>query len=77
MCKLKILCSSIVAERNNIMDIRNFEKIWETEYICLRVNRISEDIKDGNFENALDYLAMIQEKAKIVEKIIKAECSDK
>lgn len=59
------------------MNMRVFEGIWETEYICSRVNRIADDVEHGNFENAIDYLTMIQEKAEMAKKIIKAECADK
>ncbi|VBB08450.1 Hypothetical protein LUCI_3756 [Lucifera butyrica] len=44
---------------------------WETEYLCARVKRIEEDVKNGKFESALDYLNMIQEKAKSAEILIR------
>ena len=44
---------------------------WETEYLCSRVKRIEETLKNENYEGALDYLNMIQEKAKNVENMIR------
>ncbi|WP_024834521.1 hypothetical protein [Ruminiclostridium josui] len=59
------------------MNIGEFGQVWEGEYICSRVNRIIEAVKNGNYENALDYLAMIQDKAKAAEKFIKTETNNK
>jgi hypothetical protein len=53
--------------------MRQFESAWEIEYICSRVKNINEAVKNGNCERALDYLNMIQEKAKIAENMIKKE----
>jgi len=53
------------------MDMRVFNSTWESEYICERVKRISQDVEKGNYESALDYLSMIQEKAKAAEFVIK------
>lgn len=53
------------------MDNREFEQTWETEYICERVKRITKDVESGQYESALDYLNMIQEKARAAEKLIK------
>ncbi|KJR47383.1 hypothetical protein UF75_2227 [Desulfosporosinus sp. I2] len=53
------------------MDISSFEKVWETEYLCDRVKRITEDVKKGNYECALDYLRMIRQKAADAEYFIK------
>lgn len=53
------------------MDMRVFESTWESEYICERVKRISKAVENGDYESALDYLNMIQEKAKAAECIIK------
>ena len=46
-----------------MFDTDAFEKTWETEYLCDRVKRITEDIKAGRYESALDSLRMIQQKA--------------
>lgn len=48
-----------------------FGQIWETRYICERVNRIAKAVEDGNFESALDYLQMIKEKASAAEYFLK------
>jgi len=58
------------------MDMNNFEKMWETEYICSRVKRVSEAVERGDYESAIDYLTMIQEKSKTVEKLIKGEMNN-
>ncbi len=49
----------------------SFEKIWETEYLCDRVKRVTDDVKNGNWESALDYLRMIRQKAADAEYFIK------
>jgi pterin-4a-carbinolamine dehydratase len=49
------------------MYMRAFEQTWETAYICERVKRITKDVENGNYVSALDYLNMIQEKAKSAE----------
>ena len=59
------------------MDIKDFERLWETEYIKARVDRVVEAVKLGKYDSALDYLSMIQDKAKAAEKILKADCSNK
>ena len=46
------------------MDISEFDKVWEIEYISDRVKRIREDVKAGRYESAMNYLQMIQDKAK-------------
>lgn len=53
------------------MDISAFEKIWETEYLCDRVKRVTDDVKKGNCESTLDYLRMIRQKAEDAEYSIK------
>lgn len=57
------------------MDISSFEKVWETEYLCDRVKRVKEDVKEGNYERALDYLSMIRQKAADAEYFIKHNLS--
>lgn len=59
------------------MDNRIFNQVWETEYIKARVDRITEAVKDGRYEIALDILSMIQDKAKAAQKFIKEESSKK
>ncbi|RCX20859.1 hypothetical protein DFR58_10161 [Anaerobacterium chartisolvens] len=53
------------------MDMREFSQTWETEYIKSRVDRVSESLKNGRYEQALDYLRMIQDKSKAAEILIK------
>ncbi len=53
------------------LNIREFEQIWEVEYICERVRRITKDVEQGKIESALDYLNMIKEKAHAAEYLIK------
>ncbi|HBV88474.1 MAG TPA: hypothetical protein DEF42_17965 [Desulfosporosinus sp.] len=53
------------------LDMSSFEKIWETEYLCDRVKRVTDDVKNGNWESALDYLRMIRQKAADAEYFIK------
>jgi len=53
------------------LDMSAFEKIWETEYLCDRVKRVTDDFKKGNWESALDYLRMIRQKAADAEYFIK------
>ncbi len=45
------------------MDMKDFERTWETEYITSRVKRIAESVEAGRYEQAIDYLEMIQSKA--------------
>lgn len=49
------------------MDINDFEKTWEVEYICSRVKMVREAVSKGRYEDAKDMLNMIQEKAKSAE----------
>ncbi|MDO0824045.1 hypothetical protein [Desulfosporosinus nitroreducens] len=53
------------------MNMSAFEKIWETEYLCDRVKRVTDDVEKGNYESALDYLRMIRQKATDAEYFIK------
>lgn len=55
------------------MDERLFNGVWETEYLCARVKNISEAVKNGNYESALDMLLMIQDKASAAAAAIIAE----
>ncbi len=55
------------------MDKKYFNQVWEVEYTITRVKRISEAIENGNYENALDMLNMIQDKAKAAQRAIKQE----
>jgi hypothetical protein len=52
------------------MSIENIERVWETEYLKARVDRITEAVKNGRYDSALDYLSMIQRKAKDAEILI-------
>lgn len=45
-----------------MFDIVGFEKLNETEYLCERLKRVTEEVRAGRYENALDYLSMIQRK---------------
>lgn len=53
------------------MDLIDFEKTWEVEYIVARVKRVAECVENGNYEAAIDYLQMIQDKAKTAEAFLK------
>jgi anti-sigma28 factor (negative regulator of flagellin synthesis) len=55
------------------MDKKYFNQVWEVEYTITRVKRISEAIENGNYENALDMLNMIKDKAKAAQRAIKQE----
>lgn len=57
------------------MDKKIFEKVWETEYLCARVKRISEAVERDNLQAALDMLSMIQDKSKEAERLIKDDSS--
>ena len=46
------------------MDIKDFGRVWEAEYIKARVDRILDAVKAGNYESAKDMLKMIQDKAR-------------
>ncbi|MCQ4925029.1 hypothetical protein NE686_18150 [Tissierella carlieri] len=45
------------------MDINCFNKVWESAYICKRIEKIEEAVREGNYEVAIDYLSMIKDKA--------------
>ncbi len=47
------------------MDIQDFNKTWETEYIMSRVKKVAESVAAGRYEQAIDYLDMIRIKAEI------------
>lgn len=53
------------------MDMREFERTWETEYLCVRVKRITQAVKSGDYEAALDFLQMIHDKTRAAEYLIK------
>ncbi|EMS72262.1 hypothetical protein [Ruminiclostridium cellobioparum] len=52
------------------MSFENFERVWETEYLKARVDRITDAVKNRRYDSALDYLSMIQSKAKDAEILI-------
>lgn len=54
-----------------MFDIDGFDKLWETEYLCDRLKRVTEEVRAGRYDNALDYLSMIQRKATEAEFFIK------
>lgn len=54
------------------MDLREFGQTWEVEYIKSRVELVTEAVKRKDYESALDYLSMIQDKAKAAECTIKS-----
>jgi hypothetical protein len=60
-----------------IMDKRKFNQTWETEYIKVRVDRVTEAVNRESYESALDYLSMIQDKTKAAERLIRAELNKK
>lgn len=45
------------------MDMKDFERTWENEYIISRVKRVAESVASGRYDQAIDYLEMIQSKA--------------
>lgn len=59
------------------MNKEYFGKIWETEYIKARVEKISHSVENGDYEGALDMLRMIQDKAKMAEIEIREFISQK
>jgi len=59
------------------VDMRGFNQTWETEYIKARVERITDSVENGRYEQALDYLRMIQDKAQAAEMLIKKEFPQK
>lgn len=44
--------------------IREFNKVFEEDYICARIRRVYESLEANRYEQAIDYLNMIQDKAK-------------
>lgn len=61
--------------RGDFMDMRGFNQTWEIEYIKARVERVTESVQNGRYEQAIDYLRMIQDKAKVAETLIKENLS--
>lgn len=57
------------------MKTADFNRIWETEYLKARVDKITEAVENGNYENAADMLQMIQDKARQAQNLIKTESS--
>ncbi|WP_434510129.1 hypothetical protein [Desulfitobacterium sp. AusDCA] len=53
-----------------MFDIDAFEKMWETEYLCDRIKRVTEDVRAGRYESALDYLHMLQDKSRVAAYLI-------
>lgn len=47
------------------LDISAFEKIWKTEYICEKVQRVSEHIEAGSYDSALGCLICDDAKASV------------
>lgn len=45
------------------MDMEDFNRTWETEYIISRVKRVTESVEAGRYEQAIDYLETVQSKA--------------
>jgi trehalose-6-phosphate synthase len=52
------------------MNIREFEQTWETEYISNRVKSVTSAVKSGSVLSAIDYLKMIQDKAKAAQRLL-------
>ncbi len=54
-----------------------FNKEWEIEYIKKRVEKVAEAVEDGQYDRAIDFLKMIQDKAKNAETYIRSELKNK
>lgn len=58
------------------MKITDFNRVWESEYLKSRVEKITEAVADGNYESAMDMLQMFQDKVRQAQNLIKEVKND-